>query len=163
RVMIYGAGEAIQRANALAPQIEAQLSRLQRIATNRYVAAVAQLDSSNAPTLRFVLDPWGRQPKQQVANVNTGDPAELLKFVTWGSSICPAERTVLVLSGHGAAWEDNLADQVLGIAGAAGTRVSTSVRRVPGALHNARVVFGRDVSKWRAMTRAVLVDGGNRD
>jgi Clostripain family len=163
RVMLYGAGDAINGANALAPEIQQQLSRLSQVATNRYVAAIAQLDASNVPTLRYVIDPAGRQPVNQLADVDTGDPSELVAFVSWSAAICPAQRSVLVLSGHGAAWEDALVDQVLGTPVAALTRSATAVAQVPGAIHHARRLFGSGVTPAGTATRAVLIDGDKRD
>src|SRR3954465_8924583 len=106
RIMLYGAGEAINGASELDSQIEAQLSGLARVATNYYVSALAQLDSSAVPPVRYVLDPLGQQPITQISDFNAGDPQELVNFAQWCTETCPAERSVLVLSGHGAAWED---------------------------------------------------------
>lgn len=164
RVMIYGAGEAVNGSGALAPQIKTQLARLAQISTNPYVAAIAQLDSSNVPTQRYVLDPRGTQPVYQFPNVNVGDPSELVSFVSWSAAVCPAKRSVLVLSGHGAAWEDNMVDQVLGTTpGTTTNRSITAVPQVPGAIHHARSVFGSNLSPSGSLTRAVLIDGHNRD
>lgn len=160
RIMVYGAGEAIDGANQLAPQIQAQLTRLGQVCTNSYVAATAMLGASNAPTLRYVLDPLNRQPVDQLPNIDVGDPNELVNFAGWSSAICPAARSVLVLSGHGAAWQDGMVDQVLG---AAATRSVTAVPPVPGAYHNPRRIFGAQVNQTTAITRAVLVDGQDRD
>ena len=163
RVMIYGAGEAINGTNSLSSQIQAQLGRLGQISTNAFVAATAQLDSSSVPTVRYVLDPSGRQPMYQIANVDVGDPAELVNFVTWSAGTVPGSRTVLVLSGHGAAWQDSMVDQVLGNTPGATTRSLTAVATVPGAVHHARSLFGSNVTSEGSVTRAVLVDGQDHD
>lgn len=161
KIMIYGAGEAIDGSGALAPQIQTQLDNLAKVATNYHVAATAQLDSSSLPTLRFVIDPRGRQPVEQLPEVNTGDPEELLRYVRWSSAICPADRNVVVLSGHGAAWEDSYFESELGLSSK--TRNPRGIARVPGAIHHARAVFGRELTKAAAFTRFVLVDGSQRD
>jgi hypothetical protein len=163
RVMVYGAGEAISGTGALAPQIQAQLARLVRISTNPYVAAIAQLDSSSVPAQRYVLDPRGQQPIYQFPNVNVGDPSELVNFVSWSVAVCPARRSVLVLSGHGAAWEDGMVDQILGTPGTTARRSLTAVPQMPGAIHHARSLFGNNVSSDDSIRRAVLIDGHNRD
>jgi hypothetical protein len=38
---------------------------------------------------------------------NTGDPAELAKFIVWGMNRCPAKHTMLVLWNHGLGWKDD--------------------------------------------------------
>lgn len=158
-IMMYGAGEAIDGANSLAPQIQAQLGRLGGVCTNPFVAATAQLDATKVPTRRFVLDPSGRQPVLELPNVDVGDPAQLIDFVSWSVATCPATRSVLVLSGHGAAWEDDEVDDALGTV----TRAPNAAPRILGALHNARRLFGRAVGSMEEMTRAVLIDGEDRD
>ena len=160
RIMVYGAGEAVNGANQLAPQIQAQLTRLVQVCTNRYVAATALLGATNVPTLRYVLDPSGRQPVDQLQNIDVGDPNTLVNFASWSSAICPATRSVLVLSGHGAAWQDGMVDQVLGTAV---TRSVTALPPAPGAFHNPRSIFGAHVNQTTAITRAILVDGQDRD
>lgn len=162
RVMIYGAGEAINGTGALSPQIQDQLKNLSAIATNRFVAAVAQLDSTNAATLRYVLDPQQKQPKISISDVNVGDPAALVDFSKWSAAICPAENSILVLSGHGAAWEDALVEQTLG-ASPESTRGLHALPKVAGALHHPRSIFGHDVNPVGSLTRAVLIDGSSRD
>ncbi len=160
RVLVYGAGEAINGSGALAPQIQSQISMLARISTNPFVAAIAQLDSSSVPAQRFVLDPSGRQPIHQFPNINVGDPNELVNFVSWSIAICPAKRSVLVLSGHGMAWEDGMVDQALG---ATAVRSITAAPQVPGAIRHGCSLFGSNVNPTGSLTRAVLIDGHNRD
>src|SRR5262249_11189673 len=123
-------------------------------ATNRNVAAIAQLDSSNVPTLRYVLDPAGGQPVYRIDNVDVGDPEELIGFVEWSIATCPARRQVLVLSGHGAAWEDQLAAGELGLDR---TRFPVPVLRHP------RRLFGSGLRQGVQETRFVLIDGAKRD
>jgi Clostripain family len=157
-IAVYGAGEAINGAGALAPEIRRQLDRLARVATNRDVAATAQLDSSGGKSLRYVLDPRGQLPVESLPNINTGDPAVLRDYVAWSTAICPAERLVLVLSGHGIAWQDSEADAALGL-----TRAPGAPPRRPGCFHNPRTLFGSGATKAAAMQRAVLLDGHDRD
>lgn len=162
RILVYGAGEAVNGASALASQIQTQLHNLSQVATNRSVAALAQLDASDVPTQRQVLDPQGRQPVYSLPNVDVGDPAALLDFVRWSVSLCPADRTVLMLSGHGAAWQDSMVTGVLGPS-VATSRGVTGVPVVPGAVHHPRSLFGENVGPGASITRAVLIDGHDRD
>src|SRR5262245_46037103 len=160
RIFMYGAGDAIQGRGALDPQIQAQISRLVQVATGPRVAAVVQLDSSARYAIRGVLDPWGRYPPTWLPETNTGDPEALVDFVRWGAALCPARRSVLVLSGHGMAWEDDMAQQILGTRGL--TPLS-EVREAGGGRHHARRIFGRNLTSADAATRAVLIDGDSRD
>ena len=162
-IMVYGGGEAIDGASALAPYIQRQLSSLAKVCTNRFVAATAQLDASRVPTRRMVLDPTGRQPVLSLPNVDVGDPASLGDFVTWSSAICPADRTMLVLSGHGAAWQDSEVDALLGLDGASARRRARPTSPGPSVIHHPRSLFGRRASTARRTTRALLIDGGSRD
>jgi len=163
RILVYGAGEAIDGVDALAGDIKQQLTRLEQVCSNQVVAATAQLDASDLATTRFVLDPFHSQPVLSLPNVNVGDPAQLVDFVKWSAATCPAQRTILVLSGHGAAWEDGQVEQVLGTMGPAATRSRTAVPKVPGAIHHARLLFGLGANPVDAITRAVLIDGQARD
>jgi hypothetical protein len=161
RIMVYGAGDAINGVGALDSAIQVQLQRLAQIATNPNVAAVGQLDSSAVPSWRFVLDPSGRkQISMQLEEFNTGDPEVLLRFVEWSAALCPARRSILVMSGHGMAWEDEAARQVLGTRGLA---PASEVRAVPGTRHHPRRLFGHNLNKMGALTRALLIDGNSRD
>jgi hypothetical protein len=161
RMLVYGAGDAINGSGALDKNIEAQLSRLRQVATNPYVAAVAQLDAAESAATRQVLDPTGKFAPLQVPEFNTGDPDVLMRFMAWGTWLLPAQRTILVLSGHGMAWEDDLARRVLGE-----TRgmVRSKVKDVSSAgRHHPRRIFGHDMSKQDSLMRALLVDGNSRD
>ncbi|RRS03221.1 hypothetical protein EIP75_16145 [Aquabacterium soli] len=162
-IMVYGGGEAIDGASALAPYIQRQLGSLARVCTNRFVAATAQLDASRVPTRRMVLDPAGRQPVLSLPNVDVGDPASLGDFVAWSGAICPADRTVLVLSGHGAAWQDSQVDALLGLESATARRRARPAPQGTRAIHHPRSLFGSRASAARRATRALLIDGGSRD
>lgn len=161
RISVYGAGEAINGAGALDQQILAQLYNLGRVATNRFVAATAQLDSSSVPSVRFVLDPLNRQSPIQLPDVDVGDPQELVNFAEWSGEICPAKQSVVVLSGHGAAWEDEIARQVVGTRGIS---MPAGAKSVPaGAWHHARSLFGPKITPEGSVARALLIDGSDHD
>jgi hypothetical protein len=161
--MVYGAGEAVAGEGALDEYIKRQLDRLERVCTNPIVAATAQLDATGAQTRRAVLDPRGLQPVHSVPNVNVGDPAHLVDFAEWSAAICPAVRSILVLSGHGLAWQDSQADELLGALGPVRSRGPAAVPPAPGAIHHARTLFGPAASLSVTIARAVLFDGHYRD
>lgn len=151
RISIYGAGDAAPQFSDLGSLIHHQLADLAEVATNRYVAAVAQLDAFRTPCLRWILDSRGRTRPEEFSNeVNTGDPAELLDFFLWAEEQAPAKLDVLVLSGHGLAWQD---DVVLDAWGRPGR--SLGKRRVPAAR---RKPVSRSTLKSR-VTKAILMDG----
>jgi hypothetical protein len=161
RLAVYGAGDAINGANSLNTQIEWQLANLAKIATNPYVAAIAQLDSSITPSVRYVLDPSGRQPFTQLPDIDTGDPNALVDFISWSIAVCPSQRNVVVLSGHGCAWQDEEARQVL--AGRGIVSPADDPKRSASIRHPRRL-FGRPpATTSQLQTWAVLVDGSNRD
>ena len=154
RFMVYAAGESISGAAGLAPQISEQLQRLSTIATNRSLVALAELGQDTPPVVRWILDPDRRYQPEPSPNANVGTPDELVSFVTWCNVQCDAVRNVLILSGHGAAWEDAVAQLALQ------TR-ALRIRGREGALVHRRNLFGS--SKTASVeARAVLVDGADR-
>ena len=159
-IAVFGAGAAINGAGALEPQITAQLAALQRQATNRSVAALAELGTQQATTVRYVLDPAGRFPPEVRGDTNAGDPAQVVAFTGWAGALCPSERLVLVLSGHGMAWQDSVAAQVLGQLPTRGLQLLMLKPRA--AVVHPRNLFG---TRRTAMdeVRAVLIDGTDRD
>lgn len=159
-VAVFGAGAAINGAGALEPQINQQLAALQRQATNRSVAALAELGTQQATTVRYVLDPAGRFPPEVRGDTNAGDPAQVVAFASWANALCPADRLVLVLSGHGMAWQDSVAAQVLGQLPTRGLQLLTQKPRA--AVVHPRALFGRRRTPMDEV-RAVLVDGTDRD
>jgi len=45
------------------------------------------------------------QPIQELGEINMGDPAHLVDFVTWGVANYPAENYSLIISSHGGGWQ----------------------------------------------------------
>jgi hypothetical protein len=112
-ILIYGAGDAASRFPGLQTDIERQLAALLRVATNQHVAAIAQLDRTTGLSTRWLLDSRNRVAPTTLGETNTGDPSELVDFISWSNSTYPADRHVLVLSGHGMAWQDEKTRRVL--------------------------------------------------
>lgn len=110
QLAVYGAGDAGAGGAfpALQPFLWRQLAELSNIVTSPRVSATAQLDNFTGPSLRWVLDPLRRQRAAQLPETNTGDPRELVAFCDWSNEVCPSERHVLVLSGHGLAFQDTV-------------------------------------------------------
>ena len=72
------------------------------------VAVVAQFDRMSDQVTRRYLMRAGQSLEAncvaELGEVNTGDPAALLDFITWGCRTYPAERYGLVLWNHGSGW-----------------------------------------------------------
>jgi hypothetical protein len=153
RFSVYGAGDAAPSFASLGSFIQQQLTTLSRVATNRTVAAVAQLDAQAGSCYRWMMDPAGRtQPEPFTDEMNTGDPVELLDFFKWAEEVAPSKTDALVLSGHGLAWQDDVVQDAWGRPGrgiGVGTRVPTSLRKPVSRL-----------SVQSRQQRAILMDGG---
>ena len=58
---------------------------------------------------RFYIDQHASidelQPVQELGEINMGDPAHLVDFVTWGVANYPAENYSLIISSHGGGWQ----------------------------------------------------------
>ncbi|MDX2076295.1 MAG: clostripain-related cysteine peptidase [bacterium] len=58
---------------------------------------------------RFYIDQHASldelQPVQELGEINMGDPANLVDFVTWGVANYPAEKYSLIIGSHGAGWQ----------------------------------------------------------
>ncbi len=99
------------------------LMEAEQVGTTDQVAVLAQFDTlperdtlakdlnaEAGSTYRLEIHKGRSVQENTVAvmpNVNTGDPAELAKFIVWGMNRCPARRTMLVLWNHGLGWKDD--------------------------------------------------------
>jgi hypothetical protein len=91
------------------------IGEIQKAGTTDQVAILAQFDtlgqeeSVQKGTYRLEIH-QGQNTWEDVVEVipesNTGDPAELAKFIVWGMNRCPAKHTLLVLWNHGTGWKD---------------------------------------------------------
>ncbi len=101
---------------------------------------------------------------QVLPDVNTGDPAELAKFIVWGLNRCPARNTMLVLWNHGLGWkDDDIYAKVRGM-----SRSASQGRAARGS--NAAIFrstaqsINRRASRTRsASSRAILCDDTSMD
>jgi hypothetical protein len=99
------------------------IAEVETVGTTDQVAVLAQFDTlpSKDPlakelgteaggTYRLEIH-QGRTALENIvevmADVNTGDPAELARFIVWGMDRCPAKHTMLVLWNHGLGWKDD--------------------------------------------------------
>lgn len=160
QLLVYAAGDGNSTFAPLDRFIERQIGDLRQVATNRYVSALLQIDNTSGPSERRVLDPRSRVASESIGETNTGDPNELVDFAIWADQRCPSDQLVLVLSGHGMAWEDQLTKKYLATRG-----LLEFVGDAPpaGVTPHARRLFGRPRSTGTLDVRAVLVDANARN
>lgn len=96
-VLIYIAGDV----EYLADELRANLNQVLAAGASTELAIAVQHDSPSGAT-RYLLPPHGKkktEPDEHLGEIDSGDPAVLSDFLRWGLSVCPAERTAIVLSG----------------------------------------------------------------
>ncbi|MCA9871804.1 MAG: hypothetical protein KC487_15670, partial [Anaerolineae bacterium] len=87
------------------------IAEVEAVGTTDQVAVLAQFDTSGADhTYRLEIHK-GKTAEENIVETipesNTGDPAELAKFIVWGMTRCPAKHTMVVLWNHGLGWKDD--------------------------------------------------------
>ena len=106
-VMVYLAGD-----NNLDAAGTADLLEMKRVGSTDRVTLLAQFDRSGAgrATNRYLLrknTPLADDVVTALGETDTGDPAILRDFVTWGAAQHPARHYLLVLWNHGSGWDDS--------------------------------------------------------
>lgn len=117
-VLIYMAGD-----NNLSEEMVYSLTQAKEALTNNddKLSVLAQFDPAGvrAQTRRYRLRPPPETPKGTALNedaevtgwtaneTDTGEAQNLLDFVRWGMSACPAEHYLLVLVGHGSGTDND--------------------------------------------------------
>jgi hypothetical protein len=164
QMLIYAAGDGDTSFTPLDAFIRGQVQDLEETVTNRYVNGVLQLDNTTGPTERWVLGKHRRATYEELGETNTGDPNELVEFARWAAARCPSDSLVVIMSGHGMAWEDELAKRVLKARGM--TRGADSPVPV-GTIRHARRLFRTPLAtvdkNTPINTRVALVDANAHD
>lgn len=122
-VLVYMAGDD-WNPNGIASFVDADLREISRgmdrvDARGKKVRVLVQCDRRRERyTERMVFDP-GRGGDGVVVgradrNLNTGDPEELVDFLLWGLPRAQGSRTMVVLWGHGAGYDDTDVYQPVG-------------------------------------------------
>jgi hypothetical protein len=97
-------------------------------------------------------------------DVNTGDPAELARFIVWGMNRCPAKRTMLVLWNHGLGWkDDDIYAKVRGMSRKVAQGMPTREHNTAMFLSTARTISRRASRTRNPHTRAILCDDTSMD
>lgn len=115
RVFKTADGNLVRALSAMTGAALADLAEAQQVGTTERIAMLAQLDTlkplPGCPQGTYRLEiRQSATPADDIVEVipeaNTGDPAELARFIVWGMQRCPATRTMLVLWNHGVGWKD---------------------------------------------------------
>lgn len=87
------------------------ITEVEAVGTTDQVAVLAQFDTSGADATYRLEIHKGKTTQENIVDTipesNTGDPAELAKFIVWGMTRCPAKHTMVVLWNHGLGWKDD--------------------------------------------------------
>jgi len=134
------------------------------------VALVAQYDRmSDQVTRRYYLTNYRDLQADcvtELPEVNTGDPAALLDFVTWATTTYPAEKYALVLWNHGAGWKD---DDIYHIAAENGISEKVTRGQVRSLTHGKlsrslfRPTMEKTIVEAIGQERAILFDDSSAD
>ncbi len=99
-----------------------------------------------------------------IPETNTGDPAELAKFIVWGMNRCPARHTMLVLWNHGLGWKDDDIYQKVRSVSRSATRGGHQRERNVAMFRSTAKTIDRRASRTRNPdTRAILCDDSSMD
>jgi hypothetical protein len=106
-ILVYLAGD-----NNLDGAGTTDLMEMKKVGSSASINVVAQFDraSGKGTSKRYVLRKGTTLAADIVADLgetNTGDPAVLKDFLTWGIKTYPAQHTLAVLWNHGAGWDDS--------------------------------------------------------
>jgi cysteine peptidase C11 family protein len=106
-VMVYLAGD-----NSLDSAGTVDLLEMKKTGSGADLKIVAQFDRAGrkGTTRRFLLrkgTPLASDAVADLGETNTGDPAVLRDFLTWGIKTCPARHYLAVIWNHGAGWDDS--------------------------------------------------------
>jgi hypothetical protein len=104
-ILVYMAGD-----NDLDPEGALDIKEMKSVGSTDAINVVVQFDRAKGHTARrYFIRKGGTVAGDAVLNVgkvNTGDPACLVDFITWGAAHYPADRYLLVLWNHGQGWDD---------------------------------------------------------
>ena len=103
--LVYMAGD-----NNLDPNGVVDLKEMKKVGSTDDVNIVAQFDrASGKGSKRYFLRKGGTVESDAVATLakrNTGDPKQLIDFISWGVKTYPANHYIIVLWNHGQGWDD---------------------------------------------------------
>jgi hypothetical protein len=153
-VLIYMAGD-----NDLEDFARLDIAEMSQLPSDENLHVVVQFDSRSAQTTRYRVYPGGRERVgDPLGETNTGDPAILTQFVTWGKTHFPADHTALIIWNHGTGLRDLPPDfDYAGLRGGDAPRVEAVMKRT---------LFTTTLPKLaarRKRLRGVAIDATDRD
>ena len=155
--MVYMAGD-----NNLDPNGVVDLKEMKKIGSTDDVNIVAQFDRASKGSKRYFLRKGGTVDADTVATLgkaNTGDPKQLIDFITWGVKTYPAQHYIIVLWNHGQGWDDTdiyAGERFRAVRRLASGRIRHALFRTP-----VRRVLKRAAND--KTTRAILLDDDAKD
>ena len=166
-IMVYLAGD-----NNLDGAGATDLMEMKKVGSSAAINVVAQFDRSGnkGTTKRYMLRKSTTLQADVVGDLgetNTGDPAVLKDFLTWGIKTYPAQHYLAVLWNHGAGWDDSnlyAGDYFSGEAPPAvvhkgytlDAKGSIATRAAPARKKQAAPGSRRRSRKWRSRAPSVL-------
>jgi hypothetical protein len=159
--MVYLAGD-----NNLQDYAVKDLDEMKLAGSTAEVAIVAQIDRmSDSVTRRYELHSGTSLEDDIVAELpetNTGDPACLIDFTSWGIEHYPAHRYALVLWNHGSGWKE---DDIYRAAELMGTQPRITRQVMRGIVSSKKRALFRSSLEWYVEDpeRAIAYDDSSED
>ena len=91
RLMVYGAGEAIDGGGAWRPRFKSS-SHASRASVPARTSRRPRNSIRRACPRGVSCSIRRRRPVLEMPNVNVGNPRELVNFVSWSAATCPAQQ-----------------------------------------------------------------------
>ena len=156
--MVYMAGD-----NSLNRAAPADLSEMKKIGSSDKLNIIAQVDRATGghTCQRYYLrksTSLGADSVAKLGEIDTGNPQNLLDFISWTERTYPADRYALVLWNHGSGWDDT---------DVYANERYRSLRRITGRARHAffRTSLRRTMEKAKKdrTARAILYDDNAKD
>lgn len=153
-VLVFMAGD-----NDMEEFGDLDLVEMEALPSEEHLHIVAQFDSRSTKTYRYrVLAGRSELAGEPLGEVNTGDPASLTRFVTWGKKHFPAKRTALIIWNHGTGLRELPADFDYSKLRSADSRtIKSELKRTLFAPALAKM------AKRRRRLRGIAIDATDRD
>ena len=88
----------------------ADITAMENAASASHVDVVVQIGRPGGDTKRYRIYDGGRELLDDLGDVDMSSEAALEDFLSWAAASYPADRTALILWGHGDGWDQDLRD-----------------------------------------------------
>jgi len=99
--LVYMAGD-----NNLEGAGGADLNEMMEVGSSADLNVIVRFDTEEHGTSTYRVEKGSLTTLGTTPGINTGDPAELQRFIEWGRSSFPAKHVLLDLWNHGGGWKD---------------------------------------------------------